>query len=99
MKCPTINLEALTWYDPSDARDGTRLLSSIQIGPCLLHLQAIELHWNTADVQQGINDDIEEEFVKIFLATDSADPWDTVTIKGRTYGLYAYPYNNGTTHP
>jgi hypothetical protein len=103
-KHPRVALADLAWEDDTagEGEPGSRLLATLYIGSCPFHVQAIELKYEDdgagGSFQTPVDPTWDEEFEGLYAATGSADPWDTVQIGGRQYGLYIYPFNNGTDH-
>lgn len=84
--------------DATMDNSGTRLLAHVRLCGCDMHLEAIEVEPTFSDTQSAADCNWSQMFDELTAAFGSDGPWDTVTIKGRKYALFAAPFANGTEH-
>lgn len=91
LEMPEIDVSQLKWEatGPEENR-GTRLLSSIRVMGCPMHLEAWEVYFDDDGVQQSKA--WPGDFSNIAVGIGVEDPWRTVTIDGREYVLIATPF-------
>jgi hypothetical protein len=83
----TISIPRSAWTDAYG--DGTTLLTTIGVGGCNLHLEAIAVEW-TGGVQRASTRDSDLGVWR--AATGAGGPWETLDIDGQEYVLVATPY-------
>ena len=83
--------ESLYWRDSSEDRDGSRLLATLELGGCMMHLEAYLAIDDEDHVQQfpGAFGDTAD---KVYEAVGCDGAWHTVEINGRSYVLIATPF-------
>ncbi len=92
-KTPKLAVDAFDWQEIGETEDGgdpkTRLLSSLQIGDCMFHVDAREIEEDESGAQttKDYSDDY-ERFCNI------ADQTDFMTMErdGRHYFVHILPY-------
>jgi hypothetical protein len=88
---PVVPLAALTWRDSSEKADRSRLLTTIQIGPVKLHLEAYLAEESDTSIQEFAGD-FGDTADKVYDAIGADGAWETVVIEGREYVLIATPF-------
>lgn len=73
-----------------DEDDRSLLVASITISGTFFHLDAFEVE--EGDDQELVNDEREERFSSWLMAASPDGQFETVTIKGRHYVVFASPY-------
>lgn len=94
------------WGDESDTEDGalpgSKLYAEFICRTCRFHAQAYELKYvddgRGAQIQVVADPCWKDEWEGIWASVGSNDPWDTLEINGRMYGIVIYPFCNGTEH-
>lgn len=87
---PTIPADAFIWQEIGDEGDPkTRLLSSLQIGDCMLHVEAREIEEDDNGYQT--TKDYPDDHGTMCNITDQSD-FMPMTIGGRHYWLLIHPY-------
>lgn len=82
-------LDQIIWRDASEG-SGRRLLATIEILGCPMHLEAFEVA--ELDQQQAADEEYRDTFDKIAEAISISSPWREVEINGRNYVLIATPH-------
>lgn len=85
---PSVSIPSDCWTDVEG--DGSRLLATIDVNHCSLHLEAFAVE-RDAGIQAWATN--VEELSAIYAASGADGGWQTVPINGREYVLIATPYS------
>lgn len=88
---PEIPLNAIQWRDSSEDDDRSRLLGTIIVAGCYMHLEAYEMIEDEDGVQQ-FRGSYGESADQVYAAISAEGPWETVEMNGRHYVLIATPH-------
>lgn len=83
------------WMDASDPETGapkTRLLTTLVINGCYMHLEAIEVEDGT-DWRVAVDRSLEELLDTIYAYEGPGGPLEELVIDGRSYILVATPHS------
>ncbi len=85
-----MRIDEVTWEDVTGSR--TKLLATIHILGCPMHLEAYEVEEDEDIGQRAKDFSFEADLDSIAAGVTTDGPWTQVCIEGRNYVLVAAPY-------
>ncbi len=90
---PAIAADELVWTESGEQDPNSRLLATINLAGCLMHLEAYAVaEMKGHDPVQHFDGDSPDTPAKVYAAVGGDGPWHTVMIDDREYVLIATPF-------
>lgn len=80
------------WTDATAEKDGSELLAGVTINGTPMHFEAFAIVEDEGGNLKGATDEVEAALEAWAHACRPDGPWETTTIRGRTYVVFASPY-------